>query len=384
MTWMYRPFCFFLLFASLTLPGLGQSDSTQKEPGFLRRTFDRISGDSLPPGKTRYLVYPTIGYAPETSFELGLSLVSFFYAKEDYKKNRLSEVQLWTFLTLERQYGIWIEQAIYGNEDKWFFLGRIRQQRFPLLYYGIGPETSGEEPFLVDANYTLIRQRVLRKVAPNLFFGVEGDFQRLYKAEFEPALTPLPLGGDGTLNLGLGLGLVYDSRHNVLNERDATFAELAFLSYQPGWGSEYSFSAWYMDARYFRPMTLDKKQVLAAQFFGTVTNGEVPFNQLALLGGEQMMRGYYSGRYRDKTYMSAQVEYRFLPFPFSKRFGGAAFLSVGGVAPSVSDLRLNQFQPAGGIGLRYLVFPQKDIFMRLDVGFTREGPGFYFFTGESF
>jgi outer membrane protein assembly factor BamA len=225
---------------------------------------------------------------------------------------------------------------------------------------------------------------VLRKIAPNLFLGLEGDFQRLYRASFEPDLSPLPLGGAGTLNLGLGLGLVYDSRHNVLNEREAWFAELAFLSYQPAFGSEFSFNGWYGDLRWFHPITADKKQVLAVQAIGTLMNGEVPFNQLALLGGEQMMRGYYSGRYRDKAYAAMQVEYRFLPFPFSKRLGGAAFLGIGGVAPQVAELNLRQFQPAGGIGIRYLVFPQKDIFMRLDVGFTREGPGFYIFTGEAF
>jgi hypothetical protein len=34
--------------------------------------------------------------------------------------------------------------------------------------------------------------------------------------------------------------------------------------------------------------------------------------------------------------------------------------------------------------LRYLIFPEKDIFTRIDVALTREGPGFYFFIGEAF
>jgi hypothetical protein len=39
---------------------------------------------------------------------------------------------------------------------------------------------------------------------------------------------------------------------------------------------------------------------------------------------------------------------------------------------------------AGGAGLRYLLFPKKDIFTRIDVGFEKEGYGIYFFIGEAF
>ena len=46
------------------------------------------------------------------------------------------------------------------------------------------------------------------------------------------------------------------------------------------------------------------------------------------------MRGYYLGRYRDNALVAAQTEYRFLPFPFSKRWGAATFLGVGTVDES--------------------------------------------------
>jgi len=37
-----------------------------------------------------------------------------------------------------------------------------------------------------------------------------------------------------------------------------------------------------------------------------------------------------------------------------------------------------------GGGLRYLIFKNKDIYTRLDVAYTPEGIGFYFFIGEAF
>jgi outer membrane protein assembly factor BamA len=113
-------------------------------------------------------------------------------------------------------------------------------------------------------------------------------------------------------------------------------------------------------------------------------SGDVPFNQMALVGGENLMRGYYYGRYRDKNYIAAQAEYRFLPFPFSRRLGGALFAAAGTVAPTVSAFSFKYIQPSGGVGIRYLLFPKKDIFIRFDAGMTREGINFYVYTGEAF
>lgn len=378
-------FAFLFLICWSGTPLVAQDhDSTLQQKTWTGRTFDKIFGDSHEPEKPKLLAYPTIGYAPETNLEIGISALGLFYAKNDHINNRLSEVKLFSFFTLEQQYGLWLEHSIYGDRDKWFFLGAIRQQRFPLLYYGIGPETNGEDPIDIQADYTLIRERVLRKVSNNLFLGLEIDLQNLYRVEFDRPAFPEPRGAAGSFNLGLGLGLVYDSRHNVLNERDGLFAEIAYLNYNKTWGSAFNFRGIYWDVRKFIPVSPDKKQVLAIQAAGAFMSGDVPFNQMALLGGEVLMRGYYLGRYRDNSYAAAQVEYRILPFPFSKRFGAAAFLSAGAVAPRPGAFNLSQFKPAGGVGLRWLLFPQKDIYVRFDVGITEEGTGIYFFTGESF
>ncbi|MBC7921822.1 MAG: BamA/TamA family outer membrane protein [Ferruginibacter sp.] len=349
---------------------------------WVSRTSRRFVNDSLPPDKPRFLVYPTLAYTPETSVEIGASSLLLFHAKNNFEQNRLSEVQAFTFVTLRNQYGIWLEHAIYGDQDRWFFLGRVRFQRFPLLYYGIGPETSGEGETEVDANSFQLRERVLRKIVPNFFVGVEMDYQKLYRVNFEQPEGGYPLGSEGSANLGLGAGLVYDNRHNVLNVRKGFFSEVAVLNYRDRWGSDYNFYGVNVDARLFR--TVRDKQVLAWQLVGNFLSGEVPFNQLALLGNETLMRGYYTGRYRDKAYLASQVEYRWLPFPFSKRFGGAAFLAAGAVAPGAGEFRWKNVLPSGGVGLRYLVFPRKDIFLRVDVGFTREGVNFYVFSGEAF
>lgn len=394
---MSRPFrgllccCIFLCL----LPGISLAQVTSGKtghPGFLSkqtrlgRTVRNVFVDSSGPGEQSLRFYPTIGYAPETSFEIGASALLLFNARGD-TANRQSELNAFGFVTLKGQYGLWLEHAIYGHRDNWFFLGRGRFQRFPLLYYGIGPDHDVEDPALIDATYILVRERVLKRIAKNLFFGPEVDYQQLLNTRFHQPEdgNPLqePLGAGGTRNVGLGLGLVYDNRHNVLNVRKGLFAEISALDYRPAWGAQHNFYGLTLDARGYKP--LNERRVLAGQIFAQSLSGDLPFNQMALMGGETMMRGYYTGYYRDKELLAAQVEHRWLPFAFSRRFGAAVFLGAATVAPSLGQYDFRHTKIAGGGGLRYLLFPNKDVYLRFDIGVNSDGGvGFYIFTGEAF
>ncbi|AHM61125.1 hypothetical protein D770_14355 [Flammeovirgaceae bacterium 311] len=359
------------------------SASAQQEEGLLSRTWNRMFNDTTH-AKAKFLIYPTLAYAPETSWEFGLSSLYVYYARQD-TTNRLSEINGFTFFTLENQWGLWFDHALYSNRNTWIFPGRLRFQSFPLLYYGIGPGSSPEPVAQVDNRLLQIRERVLRQVYPNLYLGLELDFQSLTSVEFIPASSEpieLPLGSSGSTNLAFGVGLIYDKRHNVLNVREGAFSELALLRYSPAWGSDFGWTALVSDNRFYKRM--NRRDVLAAQVLGQFNVGDVPFNQLSLLGGESINRGYYLGRYRDKNQLAAQLEYRLLPFAFSKRLGAAVFASTGTVFDQMQNLTLSDFVLSGGGGLRFLIFPKNDIFTRLDVAFTKEGPGFYIFIGEAF
>lgn len=336
-------------------------------------------------GKSNFLIYPTLAYTPETKTEIGLVNLFLFYAKNN-RQNRLSEINTFSFYTAEKQYGIWLDHAIYGDGEKWFFLGKGKFQYFPMKYYGIGIGAPEQGYAVVDNSNLQLRERVLRKIKRNFYVGAEFDFQSIYDVSFtknDPLNYTYPTGYQGAKNMGLGMGLVYDNRKNVMNVREGLFAELAYLNYSSSLGSTNAFRSAQFDIRYFRK-GINPKDVLALQGSAMLNNGDVPFNQMAMLGGESMMRGYYLGRFRDKNMLAAQAEYRFLPFAFSKRWGTAAFLSAATVAPTTDKILSSQFKMAGGLGARYLVFKSKDIFVRFDIAFTREGNGYYFFIGEAF
>jgi hypothetical protein len=355
-----------------------------QETNLVKRVWNSVFNDTTSIEQPKFIAYPTIAYSPETEWELGVSAVYVYYANKDIR-NRLSEINAFSFITLEKQYGLWMDHALYSDKSKWFFLGRIRLQQFPLHYFGIGPDTDGEELAQIDAISISIRERVLRKVYKSLYLGLETDFQRLSDVSLTPLTSETfeaPIGLQKFSNIGLGLGLVYDSRHNVLNVREGFFGETGFLRYDDTWGSDFEFASYFFDARYYLPVT--ETQVFASQIYFSEVQGVAPFSQLSLMGGESLMRGYYLGRYRDQTLLAAQTEYRFLPFPFSKRWGAAAFVGVGTVSDGVRELDMSKLKVSGGTGVRFLIFRSKDIFTRFDVAFSEDGLGYYFFIGEAF
>ncbi len=318
-------------------PGPDKPAASKEKQNFVISYLDSIFGAQENPEKSRFIAYPVVTFAPETSWEFGVNSLYIYYAN-DNPKNRLSEISVLGFVTLEGQYGLHLDHANYTDQDEWFVLGKGRFQSFPLLYYGIGSDTPEDPQAEVDQFSIVLRERLLRKLAPSFYVGPEASIDSLSGVRFnfeEGAEPELPNGSKGSFNLGLGLGIVYDNRHNVLNVRDGFFSELAALHYNDNWGSDFTFWVFESDTRIFFP--INARDTLAVQLYGRMTVGDVPYNELSTLGGESLLRGYYLGRFRDNHFVGTQVEYRFLPFPFSnaflRRFGASVFGATGAVFP---------------------------------------------------
>ena len=387
----YSTLLVFSLFFCFQFAGFSQ-DSIKKQPkkNFISRYINNVLNDTVSKERSQFFVFPTVGYRPETGVEFGVTPLYIYYANEDVS-NRLSEMKAYSFFTLNGQYGIRMSHALYSDKDTWFFLGDIDFEQFPLKYYGIGGNVSQKNIALVDATQIRIKERVLRKVLQNFYIGLETDFRSLSNVSFDPAEGKdeidfeLPFGAEGTTNFGMGVGFVYDERHNVLNERDAFFSEFAYLNYNPFWKSDVEYQLITLDNRIYKKVS--ENNVLAAQLYGEFNfGGDVPFNQLSYMGGESLMRGYFKGRYRDRNQIAAQVEYRFLPLKlgFTDRLGATIFTGVGEVFNNWDELQVNNVKWSAGAGARFLIFQQKDVYLRFDYAFTRDDSNFYISIGEAF
>ena len=378
--------CFGLLLALCMLTcQWSLAQTRQNRQSFPVRYFNKIFKDTSHKEDNQLLIYPIVAYAPETSVELGASILYVAYAKHD-TTNRLSEINGTVFYTIKNQFGAIFDHTLYSDHNDWFLLGKLKFQSFPLSYYGIGSGTPGQKLARVDAVQFQLKERLLRKVYNNFYVGLEADFQHLGNVNFvdhdASVIYDKPPGHQGSTNVGFGLGLLYDNRHNVLNVRKGLFSELAFLHYSPHIGTGFEFTSVFADFRWFRPIR--QRNVLATHVIGQFSYGHPPFNQLALMGGESMMRGYYLGRFRDKNLVAGQLEYRMLPFAFAKRWGASVFGGTGVVFNSLSNMQSDHIVFAGGAGIRFQLFPKKDVWIRFDLAVTSEGTGVYIFVGEAF
>ena len=86
------------------------------------------------------------------------------------------------------------------------------------------------------------------------------------------------------------------------------YLELVYHNQDEVFASDYNFSRYRFDYRYFQPF--GKKMALASQLFGDFMQGNVPFFQMTGIGGPKRMRGYIDGRFRDHQLLLAQTEWR--------------------------------------------------------------------------
>jgi outer membrane translocation and assembly module TamA len=120
-------------------------------------------------------------------------------------------------------------------------------------------------------------------------------------------------------------------------------------------------------------------------FDRNLIGGQSPFYLMPTLGADDLMRGYYNGRYRDRDYTAGQVELR---YRLSDRFGITGFAGTGTVYHNGIDL--SQLKPNYGGGLRYFFDVEKGLTLRLDYGVGEQRPGearqsgFYTSLGEAF
>jgi len=152
-----------------------------------------------------------------------------------------------------------------------------------------------------------------------------------------------------------------------------------YLTFREEFGSDYEYNNLILDFRKYFPM--GKRQTLANQIYSSTVSHDVPFFSMSGIGGAEIMRGYYDGRYRDKSAIAYQTEYRTM---FLKRWGAVAFANIGTVYSDIDEIELKDFKASFGIGGRFLLIPEDKINLRLDLAMGNNSFGFYFIIEEAF
>lgn len=325
---------------------------------------------------------PLASYSPETHLGLGAFGIYFFRLGDEPAETRPSSAAVVGLYTTRGQAIVELIPELYLDNERWHLWTKLDLRSFPDSFWGIGNDMPDDQ----EERYSQVSYRarawLRRQLAPGFYVGMRADAQYLNVTEtelnglFDSGGVP---GADGGRTVGLGPTLAWDDRDNAVQSRSGAFYQASLMTWQPFLGSQYAFTRLTIDLRHFFPIY--GEHVIGAQLYGELNAGHVPFHQMALLGGQNLMRGYFEGRYRDRFMLAAQVEYR---YPIWWRFSGVAFAGLGDVSPRVVDFEPSEIKVAGGAGLRFTLNEQERLNVRLDLGVGPGTFGAYLGIAEAF
>ena len=332
----------------------------------------------------KMVLAPILAYSPETNWGVGVGVKFLFKFPKSGPETRTSNLPMTVQYTLNNQFIINSGYTIFFNQEKFTLRGNIGYSQFPRWFYGIGNNTPESAKELYSYSMFLFEPLLLRRVVGKLFIGGGLRFSSVWDVGLseKSQLPANPVSGYlGSRSVGLETAITYDTRDNVLNATRGMLVEFTYGRYGRSLGGTHVFDLTRFDIRQYVKLFRHRYDVLAFQLFGYFSSGDVPLTELAALGGKELMRGYYQGRYVSNNLIAGQVEYR---MPLGERFGIVGFAGMGQVAGTWGEFSLNAFKPSFGLGLRFKIVKAENLNLRFDYGFGQGTSNYYFNVAEAF
>lgn len=340
---------------------------------------DTIQKKALKTNKPFYFGFPVLFYTPETRIGFGATGVATFNFKTDSIGAQQSRVNLIAVYTQNKQVLLYLPYLLFFKNRTYQSGGEVGYYNFNYIFYGIGNSSSNQEIFFLK--YPRIRFSFLRKIQKKFYAGVKYSYDNVTLFDLDSAGSLIKgeiAGSKGGIVSGFGLSGIYDSRDNLFFPSKGTYLEVTGLLSDEFLKSNFNFIKLTTDiSKYFHY----KKSVFALNAYAVFTNGNVPFYQMGLLGGQNRMRGFYEGRYRDNQLVLLQGEYRQMVY---KRFGVAVFGNIGQVAHQWNLINNANWLFTYGAGLRFQLDKVQKINLRIDIATDNKKLLPYFTIGEAF
>ena len=250
-------------------------------------------------------------------------------------------------------------------------------------FFGFGNRSAHHD----ETNFTIRRFAVNLRLGYWLFPGWEVAWQTRFEdsAVARGGVHSLPFTGDqfpGVLGLagstvhGESVRFSYDDRDSRNLTTRGTLATAWFELVDRALGSSSSYSRYGFELREFVPFAERFVLALRAELDYLSHAAGAPFYEQSTIGGEQSVRGFGDGRFRDANRFLTNAELRTEVFR-RKLFGilmsleAAPFLDAGRVFSSARDFPLEKLHVAGGMGFRAVIRPQ--VVGYVDLGYGSEG-----------
>lgn len=354
-------------------------------PKFVRKMlFEKDSSKH-----SSFFLLPVLSSAPETGLEAGASALYSYYSDTLHNDTRVSNVFCWGTVTTKGQSRISLSTTYWAPHNAWYIATAASYINFPFDFYGIGPDTyKANKDYLGQKRFKLTLEAD-KKLGKSVYLGLTaGGFDYKFENKMPGGTfdtTPRVEDRTGGTSLLLGPTFIFDTRNNnTYTTKGIIITSYYYLMQGIATNNNYHGGLLNIEIAQFNP--LSKRFMLGFDVQNqSLTGGQSPFYLLPALGSDEMMRGYYNGRYRDRNMIAGQTELR---YRLSDRFAIAGFTGAGTVfnkSFSFSDLK-----PTYGGGIRYFFDMEKGLTMRADYGLGQkvsgEGrqSGFYLSLGEAF
>jgi len=343
-------------------PAVSQAPAPRKDGGF-----------GLVP-----LVLPA--YQPETSGLLGAAAM-LVYEQPKGSGLRDSQVIFAGSASLKKQFSSIVQPDLFLLRDALHISGTAAFSRFPDTFYGIGNDTRSSDAERYTADFYEAELSPKLRLFQGFYLGPTARVHKTTIVATQPGGqidTHAVHGSTGGLSVMAGLSAFHDSRDGTIYPRSGHIVRTWVRFARHELGSDFDYTTFRFDARQY--ITLYGKHVLALQAVAHLQAGQPPFYELGRMGGSEIMRGYFEGRFRGRFYFPVQAEYR---FPIVWRLGGVAFASAGYVTQHLDHLRARDVRTAAGGGLRLAPFDDLPVNFRVDVAYGNETSA-YVSVGEAF
>lgn len=337
--------------------------------------------DSVREGSAIYPI-PLIFWSPETRIGGGATVYFTRRSFDSDSLKRTSTVGVTGIYTQEKQtVAVWSFDR-YWRGGAYRFNGGLSYSYYPDLFYGIGPLTPDSTQESFTSRSVSFSIGIQKRTARGWYVGglLDIGYNHVVATEEGGLFDRTRIRGERPgATAGIGAMIVWDTRDHNIFPTVGHYRSFKVVPYHRLLGSSYDFVSVMLDFRQF--MSVFGDHVIAGQVYAKLIAGHPPFYKMAMLGGSDIMRGYYPGRYRDRNLVAAQAEYR---MPLFWRFGLAAFLGYGDVAPDLWKFKPSRLKYSTGLGLRFLLSRKSHSNIRIDLAYGKNSAYPAIAIGEAF
>jgi hypothetical protein len=342
--------------------------------------------------KTHFSVVPAIGYTLQTGFA-GLVSANWAYYRDTTAAAKLSTITTSVTYSQYNQTIVPLQMSIWTPGNKMNFILDWRFIDYPSDIYGLGGKTDPNKGYTIDFKGLKLHQTLMFDLSQNFYAGVGYFFDKFWDIKaVDPESRAInkrvskELGTEETAS-GPAFRFLYDSRQNQLNPQQGLYYNMTYRTSFKGLGSDSNWQSLQIDARTYLKFPANSKNVLAFWMFDWLTlSGTPSYLLLPSTGWDDNYntgRGYIQGRFRGKSMLYFESEYRF-GITRDGLLGGVAFVNLQNFSADISPT-YNQIFPGYGVGLRLKLNKHSGANLCVDYGFGKGGSqGFFVNLGEVF